>query len=677
MTATEPNPPAPITEKERGAHSTTDPNAGMRVLVVEDEALIAEEIRDRLTRLHFEVVGVADTGERAIEAAARLQPDLILMDIRLKGNMDGIEASEKIGQTLHIPVVFLTAHSDPSTIARAKGVAPFGYVLKPFRERDLLVAIEMATHRHRLEASLRESEQKYIATLASIGDGVIATDADGDVTFMNRVAEALTGWTFAAAEGLPVAEVFPIVLESTHAVRENPVLQALSRRETVEHTEPCLLMTRGLEAIPIDDSAAPIINERGKVLGAVVAFRDIRQRRLAADALQRAEEQVRQSQKMEAIGRLAGGVAHDFNNLLTVITGYSDLLLRSELAETPRAMIEEIHKASDRAAALTRQLLAFSRKQILAPVVFDLNILVADTEKLLRRLIGEDISLNALLAATKAFVRADPGQIEQVVMNLAVNSRDAMPQGGKLTLETSCVDIDEALTGPRPEMKPGRYVMLAVTDTGCGMDEATKANIFEPFFTTKEMGKGTGLGLATVYGTVKQSDGHVYVYSEPGHGTTFKIYLPAVENAISARMSANNRKPQRGNETILLAEDEDAVRSVMSSGLRMLGYTVLAASRGEEAIRICQQHSGPIHLLVTDVVMPEMSGRKLVERLTAMMPGLRVLYLSGYTDDAVVRHGILVGETPFLQKPFTTRDLALKVQELLSDAPSTLSAHPE
>ena len=219
--------------------------------------------------------------------------------------------------------------------------------------------------------------------------------------------------------------------------------------------------------------------------------------------------------------------------------------------------------------------------------------------------------------------------------------------------------------------------MLSVTDTGCGMDEATKANIFEPFFTTKEMGKGTGLGLATVYGTVEQSDGHVYVYSEPDHGTTFKIYLPAVENAISAKTSANDRKPRRGSETILLAEDEDAVRSVMASGLRMLGYTVLAASRGEEAIRICQQHAGPIHLLVTDVVMPEMSGRKLVECLTAMMPGLRVLYLSGFTDDAVVRHGILIGETPFLQKPFTTRDLAIKVQELLSNPAPTQSPNPE
>ena len=391
---------------------------------------------------------------------------------------------------------------------------------------------------------------------------------------------------------------------------------------------------------------------------------DVTERVGAEEALRRSEEQLRHALRMEAIGRLAGGVAHDFNNLLTVIIGYAEFLRRgAERPDVVRRNADEIRRAADRASALTRQLLAFSRKQILQPKVLDLNEIVDDMTKMLDRLIGEDIHLRLRLGEHLPRVKADPGQIEQVIANLTVNARDAMPDGGTLTIETSAVDYREESS----QTPPGRYVTLVISDTGLGMDRVTLERIFEPFYTTKELGKGTGLGLSTVYGIVKQSGGFIWVYSEPGLGTTFKIYLPAVETPPDAQDAEGPvaLDAARGTETILIAEDEDGVRALARSALSDLGYTVLEARNGEEAYLIGCEYGGRIDLLLADVVMPAMSGKQLADRLAGPRPEMKVLYISGYTEDAIVHHGVLDEGVEFLEKPFTVDALARRIRQVL------------
>jgi signal transduction histidine kinase/CheY-like chemotaxis protein len=380
----------------------------------------------------------------------------------------------------------------------------------------------------------------------------------------------------------------------------------------------------------------------------------------------RLQQQLLQSQKMEAVGRLAGGIAHDFNNLLTVITSYSTLLLDDLDKDDPkRDDLEQVQKAADGAAALTRQLLTFSRQQVVEPRVISLNAVVENFQKILRRVIGEDVELATKLAPDVGLVLADIGHIEQTLMNLAVNARDAMPTGGTLTIETANVEHDPDYAHEREAAGVRWFVMLAVSDTGCGMDEATQARIFEPFFTTKEPGKGTGLGLATVYGIVKQAGGFIWVHSEPGHGTTFKVYLPQVGAPAEGVTAAPSVRVLRGTETVLLVEDTAAVRAVTKQVLERQGYTVLEAPNGEAALRLVQQHHGRIDLLLTDVVMPGLSGRQLAEQLARARPDMKVLYASGYTDDSVVRHGILEARNAYLQKPFEPESLARKVRDVL------------
>jgi PAS domain S-box-containing protein len=507
-------------------------------------------------------------------------------------------------------------------------------------------------------ADRHRAEQRYAGIVDIAGDAIVSVDERQRIQLFNQGAERIFSYTAEEVVGQPLDILLPARVGDAHRQHVHGFAQsAETARRMGERREVFGRRKDGTE-FPAEASVSKL--RLGSETVFTVMLRDITDRRSL-------ESQLLQAQKMEAVGQLAGGIAHDFNNLLTAIFGSSDLLLGDLSADDRRrADVEDIKKAAERAAALTRQLLAFSRQQVLAPQVLDLNALIADLEKMLQRLIGEDVEFRTVLAPELGAVRADPGQIEQVIMNLAVNARDAMPRGGKLTIETANVDLDEAYTQAHVPVVPGRYAMLAVSDTGVGMDAQVKAHLFEPFFTTKEKGKGTGLGLATVYGIVKQSDGHIWVYSEPGQGTTFKIYLPRV--AAAAEPPAP--KPMapaslRGSETVLVVEDEEAVRKLTRRVLEAHGYAVLAAGDGQEALRLANEHDGPINLLVTDVVMPNMSGRQLAERVVSARRETRVLYLSGYTDDAIIRHGVLDPGIAFLQKPFTPQALARKLREVL------------
>ncbi|MFH0726441.1 MAG: response regulator [Pseudomonadota bacterium] len=985
-----------------------------RILIVEDETIVALDIKDRLTEMGYEVTGMAGRGEEALALAAATRPDLVLMDIRLKGGMDGIAAAAEIRQRWRIPVIFLTAFSEEHTLQRAKVSEPFGYIIKPFEDREIQSAIEMGLYKHQAEERLRESERRYATTLKSIGDGVIAIDSLGGVTFMNPVAETLTGWSLVEAHGRPLVDVFKIVNEETGQAVEDPVAKVMRDGKTVGLANHTLLIGRDGSRIPIDDCASPILDELGRITGTVLVFQNISERRrkeaelrriewmltpkrlppedavemqlpaygdltalntsrlildavgpemlaeivrdyldlletssavyerngdyafgifasgwcrfmdqaarrccntpdnrealssgrwhchescwtecsrvsiesgnpvdiecrggihlyavpirageeivgcincgygdpprdpaklrelstaygvgveelqalagayrtrppfiieLAKRRLQssarligeivehwRAEEALRksddwlksvfrvapvgigvvkdrilldanprlcemtgypqkeligtrarmlyptqeefeyvgrekyrqiaekgtgavetrfqtkdgsiidvflastpmnllnlsegvtftalditdrkrveaekeklqsqllQAQKMEAIGRLAGGVAHDFNNMLSIIIGRSELArMKLDPSDPLYNELCEIEAIVNRSANLTRQLLGFARKQTIAPKILNLNDTIESLLKILRRLIGEDIDLLWKPAANLWPVKIDPVQIDQILTNMLINARDAIKDVGKVTIETDNVVFDEAYCAVHSGFIPGQFTLFAVSDDGCGIDGETLQNIFEPFFTTKEIGKGTGLGLATVYGIVKQNNGFINVYSEPGKGTTFRIYLPGYGGE-PARVSAAApaQADTGGLATVLLVEDEPVLLNVAKRMLERSGHTVLAAGTPGDAIRLAAEHAGKIDLLMTDVVMPEMNGRDLAKHLRSFYPRQKCLFMSGYTANVIAHHGVLDEGVFFIQKPFSMKELAAAIRQVLA-----------
>lgn len=688
--------PAPLLEPpEPSERNKAVDGARPRILWADDNADMRDYVR-RLLSPHYDVTAVPD-GEMALAHALSEPPDLVLSDVMMP-RMDGfglLRALRSHEQTRTIPVILLSARAGEASAVEGLDAGADDYLVKPFSARELLarvrthlemgrlrrgLALELErrvdertaelmettraleieiAERKRTEVALRDSEQRYRTVGETASDAMITIDESSSIVFVNRAAERIFGYSREEMLGQSLTMLMPGALRQLHLSSFERYHESRAKHISWEAVELPGLHKNGTE-IPLEISFGEFM--RGGEHYFTGIARDITDRK-------HMEEQLRQSQKMEAIGQLAGGVAHDFNNLLTVIVGYSQLLLSETIAQSVREGLDQIARAADRASALTRQLLAFSRKQILRPEVVNPNEIINELEKMLARLIGEDLELVTRLDPRLDRITIDPSQMEQIIVNLAVNSRDAMPDGGKLTIETENVYLDEEYSQLHAEVEPGWYVRMALSDTGSGMDEATKARLFEPFFTTKEMGKGTGLGLSTVHGIVKQSGGHIWIYSEVDRGTTFKLYFPVTAAAgEEPRELAERRVSPGGSETILIIEDDDAVRNLAVEVLAQNGYTVFQTGEPMKAGSICEAYPGTIDLLITDVIMPGLSGRRLVDELSPAFPEMHILYMSGYTDNAIVHHGVLEEGLSFLQKPFTPDTLLRKVREVLDAA---------
>ena len=635
----------------------------VRILLLEDVPADAALIQRELTKAGLVFVSQQVDTRVAFEEALRIfAPDVILSDHGLPG-FDGAAALQFVRERFPaLPVILVTGSLNEETAVEFMKAGAADYVLKDHLTR-LPQAIKRALRESRLReerelavAALRASEEQYRALFENTPYPMWVFDLETHrLLAVNGAAIAHYGYRR--------EEFLTLKIEDLRPPEDIPALeQHLATKEAGYHTTgPWRHRKKDGTLIEVQTSGHEITFAGRRA--ELVVIDDVTERK-------RLEEQFRQAQKMEAVGRLAAGVAHDFNNLLTAILGTTDLMIEDLPADDPdREGLLDIRGAAERAAVLTRQLLTFSRQQVVSPRMLRLNELITDLVKLLRRLLGEDVTIASALAPDCGAVKADPGQLEQVLVNLAVNARDAMPNGGRLTIETRNVDLDADYPTERVMIPAGRYVMLAVTDNGTGMDAQTNARIFEPFFTTKPVGKGTGLGLATVYGVVQQSGGYIWLYSELGHGTSFKIYLPRVD-ADGPQPAEEEQRASAldGSETVLVAEDEEAVRLIIAKALEARGYRVLSARDGSEALELAAGHGG-IDLLVTDVVMPDMNGRELSRCLTEARPNLRTLYLSGYTDDAMLHRGVLQEGVAFLQKPFSLGALARKVRDVIEARP--------
>jgi PAS domain S-box-containing protein len=550
------------------------------------------------------------------------------------------------------------------SLAELEDLRDFAGMVEQEFEKDLNIEPKLL-EADKIAGALRQSEARFHAFMKYSPAAAYVVDDQGRILYVNEAYLRAFKLTSEQTIGKYCSDLFPPEISAYHRRQDQQVLQTglpLEEVETIPQADGTAIYWLGCKFLIEDGSGRRLVGGVGL---------DITQHRQSQQALSLAQEQLLQAQKMESVGRLAGGVAHDFNNLLTAITGYTELVsLNFEETDPVQPDLEEIRKAAERATNLTRQLLAFSRRQVLQPKVLDLNNVVIDINKLLQRVLGEDIDLTLKTAPQPCIVWADPTQLEQILLNLAVNARDAMPNGGKLVLQTDQLELDETYVQEHFNVKPGTYVLLSVTDTGCGMDAETQARIFEPFFTTKPQGQGTGLGLSTVYGIVQQSEGYIWVYSEVGVGTTFKIYLPVLktEEKVSDRNNPRvltQELPDVSDKTVLLVEDEAGVRGFTRRVLENKGFRVLEAGRADEALRLGKQSSEKIHLLITDVILPGLNGRELSQQLLQLYPDLEILYISGYNDVMIANQGVLSENSPFLEKPFSTEKLLQKVYALL------------
>ncbi|SPE34426.1 putative Multi-sensor hybrid histidine kinase [Candidatus Sulfopaludibacter sp. SbA6] len=624
-----------------------------QILVVEDEGLIAADVQRRLERLGYSVPAIAQSGEEALRCARSTPFDLVLMDIRIMGEMDGIATAAALKAECGTPVVYMTAHSDQTTVNRAKLTEPFGYVLKPFGDANLRSAVQIALYKSEMERRLRASEAWLSATLSSVGEGIVATDTHGEVVFMNPVAQQLTGWSSDDAQGRQLMDVLGLFEESETRPVKNPVLDLFPGE-----SRSCTLISRTGTRLAVEIEWFE--NHAGdQVLGAIVVVRDIRAR-------QELEGRLVQSQRMEAIASMAGGLAHEFNNQLMVILGYAEGFA-TRLSGEDRQEALEIKQAASIATSISSQLLTLSCRDAVPAEVLNIHEVIFEIQPVLSHTLGKTRCLTTDLGSPVGFVRGNCNQLKQVLLNLTLNARDAMDGGGELRIESRAVEI--AADSPEGRLyRPGPYVRLRFMDSGKGMDKATLARIFEPFFTTKKGGHGSGLGLSIVHSIIAQGGGYITATSEPGKGATFEILLPCI--GTFKRMSDVTRSLDAGGDatpTVLLVDDEDSVRKLVHGYLAREGFQLLEARNPEEAELIAEVYREPIHVLVTDVVMPAMTGPQLAERLAPVRPGMKVLFVSGYPHDTLAQHG-LDRSANILSKPFPASELLRRVRLLLSQA---------
>lgn len=642
----------------------------IRILIVEDEAFVALDLKQTLSALGYEVVGTAAKGKEAINQINTLVPDLILMDIMLADDIDGIEVAQQIRTHFQMPIVFLTAYSDPTTINRMKRVEPFGYIRKPYDEEILRVSIELALHKFEAEKALILSERRLQTTLRSIGDGVITTDAGGKVQFINEIAQTLTGWSQEEAVGEPFTTVFHILNEESRQPAFNPINRVLSEGIILGLANHTVVISKDGRETPIDDSAAPIIDDNGVVMGMVIVFRDITMRR-------ESELMLRQTQRLDSLGLLAGGIAHDFNNLLTSLMGQASLLqtrLQPQSWESRR--VEKIFVSAERAKELANHLLSYAGKQELSKQNVDLNRYLREHEEFMRVLQSPQLSISLELGEQPLSVSLDPTQFSQVLLNLIINAREAIEHGeGKLVIRTSTIELmpEEAEKYLSAERSlSGRFALLEVSDNGKGMERATRERIFDPFFTTKP--EGTGLGLATLIGIIYGHNGAIAVNSEVGLGSTFSILLP-LSNAAVLIDEEKPMMPQTETSfptgTLLVVDDREIILEAVTDILEDKPVTVLTATGGKEGIERFQAHQAEINVVLLDVQMPDMSGITVLNELEQMRPDIKVILSSGYSPGDELSAAIEKPNVYFLAKPYTYHTFIDLIQSLLGPSDQT------
>jgi len=624
-----------------------------RIMVVEDENLVKEYICSHLQSMNYQVVSSASSGEKAISEAEKFRPDLVLMDIRIKGRLDGIATADHIRKHFRIPTVYLTAYSDDKTLERAKLTQPLGFLMKPFERSELKSTIEIALFKNEMDKKLEDSERKFRSVFENSLDPIYISTREGKLLEINDACSKFFGCSKKVLLKLNLKELY-------YKPSAQKVFQkTLEKKGSVKAYE---LQLKKKDGTPITGlvSASVIKDNKNTITGYQGIIHDITEKK-------RIEEQLFQAVKMGAIGRLASGIAHDFNNLLTVIIGYAENLSLTIKDKTQAGSIMKILLAGKKAAELIKKILAFSRKQESNPTVININETIFEMEEMVRRIIGENIRVHMNLGEEIHNIFVDPSQLEQIIMNIIVNARDAMPRGGSITIKTENQYRDEEFVKAHIGAKSGEFVQLDIRDTGHGIDPRHMDKIFEPFFTTKIREEGTGLGLATVYGIVKQNNGYIYAESKMGRGTSIKILFPIIDKSIleSDHQMIIEKKTIFNNMVVLLVEDEKIVRDLTARIFESLGFQTLSVEGGEEAIKVAELHKEPIDLLFTDVVLLDISGEKVAEKLKKIHPETKVLFTSGYPEEYIAKQGVDITKNHFIKKPYLENDISQKVREVL------------